>query len=84
MEIIRIFFRILSFPFFTGILILSSLKHILFHMYWFLRYGGEHISYNKKVNPNTIMDAIVKVMPKTQEELKKEVIDFNFGPQNTK
>lgn len=57
----RLFFRLLAFPFFLGLLIVAMMRNLV-HCAWLLiRYGGESIPYTETVNIHTIADLIKKV-----------------------
>lgn len=61
-KIIKFIFRLIAFPFYAGLSLIPTLRNYFFHLYLFVRYGGESIAYRKDFNPLTIQDSIEKIM----------------------
>jgi len=64
MKIIKFLFRLISFPFFLGLLLVSLLRVVLFKSALWLWYGGETISYHKSFNPVTVAELLKELKPK--------------------
>lgn len=46
--------RILGLPFFLGLNIVGMIFHIFLLAYYFIKYGGEAVAYDKKNSPKMI------------------------------
>lgn len=57
----RYVLRVISLPFFIGLMTISTLWSILLKSYLWVRYGGEAVNYNDKMNRKTITDLFYKV-----------------------
>lgn len=62
----KIFFRILSFPFVLGLYILFTIKYVNIAMYYYLKYGGEIAYYTDKINPITFGVIIQKIIKENE------------------
>ena len=57
----KILLRLTTLPFYSVIVITRLVVIFFIHLYNFLVYGGEMITYNSKVNSHTILDVYNKM-----------------------
>lgn len=60
--------RLLGLPFFIGLLIIGCVWAICLKSYLWMKYGGEAVNYNNKMNRKTISDIFYAI----QEVAKNE------------
>jgi hypothetical protein len=53
--------RLLSLPFFTGLLVIAFTWQVVLKSYLWLRYGGEAVNYNDKMNGKSITQVFYEV-----------------------
>jgi hypothetical protein len=53
--------RLLGLPFFAGLLAIATIWNFIVKLYLWVRYGGEAINYNDKMNRKTITDVFLKL-----------------------
>ena len=58
-KFIKIFFRIITMPFVTIFILLAALRHCLYFMIDYMKFGGELIAYPE--NPILIKDVYEKL-----------------------
>jgi hypothetical protein len=63
--------RLLGLPFFAGLLAIGFIFQFFLKLYLWIRYGGEAINYNDKMNRKTISDVFYRVQ---EVSSKSEVI----------
>lgn len=61
MKKIKILMRIMSYPFILGLILLSYNAHAILNSIYFLRYGGEWITYSKGDTQTTIKDIFEQI-----------------------
>lgn len=63
---IRLVLRIIAFPFFSAIALIAALSQWVLYTVNFIRFGGEAITYTKKMQRATIADVFNKVNDEIQ------------------
>lgn len=54
MNLIKILLRIITFPMWSGLILVACLRDWIGNSYWYLMYGGEAITYRRKNEKETI------------------------------
>lgn len=57
----KYFKRVLGLPFFVGLVAISAAWQIILKSYLWVKYGGEAVNYNDKMNRKTISDVFYKL-----------------------
>jgi hypothetical protein len=57
----RYVLRIISLPFFIGLLLIGLIWTIVLKSYLWIRYGGEAINYNDKMNRKTVAEVFYSI-----------------------
>lgn len=52
----KYFKRILGLPFFVGLMVIGAVWGIILKSYLWVKWGGEAVNYNNKMNRKTITD----------------------------
>ena len=76
MKAIKIIFRILSFPFYLGLVTLASVRTILVNSALWLRFGGETMRYDRKFNPEAIGQMLKDNQDRTYAEILGSELEF--------
>lgn len=62
----KYFKRILGLPFFVGLMVIGAVWGIILKSYLWMRYGGEAVNYNDKMNRKTISDVFYAIRDETK------------------
>lgn len=60
----KIFIRIIAFPFVACIILIATIRNYLFTCWLWLRYGGELMTHDDTFNPETIRAQLKKLVDK--------------------
>jgi hypothetical protein len=60
----KYFKRLLGLPFFMGLLAISVTWQFILKSFLWMKYGGEAVNYNDKMNRKTISDVFYKLQDK--------------------
>ena len=53
--------RVLGLPFFVGLMVIGAVWSIVLKSYLWVRFGGEAVNYNDKMNRKTISDIFYSI-----------------------
>lgn len=59
--------RLLGLPFFMGLLAIGMVWHFVLKTFWWVKYGGEVINYNDKINRTTVNDVFLALKGAIEE-----------------
>jgi len=54
MNLIKITLRLITLPLWSGLILVALIRDWIGNSYWYLRYGGEAITYRSKTEKETI------------------------------
>lgn len=68
----KILLRLIAFPFFSAVALLSAIVQWVVYSVNFIKYGGEAVAFTKKTRPKTITDVYMKVEDMINSQTTKE------------
>ena len=67
-NVFKILFRLLALPFVAGIILIAAIRNYFFTLWLFINRGGQLLTYDKVLNPETIREQFIEV----EKLIKKE------------
>jgi len=58
MTILKLIFRIITLPLIVGLWVIARIRDSITLGYYYLRYGGEFLTYHENLNPKTILELL--------------------------